>query len=270
MPQPKLRPRNELVLRALRPNCGLEADYRRRLCALTEQMHRSVGYWVKAAYRENEPVMAQDRSPAEELRMAVRALARGWLSRFDLMSRQLAAYFAKRVRDRTDANLRSILRKGGIAVKFKMTPAMRDVLDATTTANVNLIKSIPQRYLGAVEGMVMRSVQTGRDIAGLTQELEQAYGVTRRRAALIAKHQNNMATASMQRVRQTEMGIKEAVWLHSHGGQTPRRTHIANHGKRYNIELGWFDPDPKVRKRIWPGELINCRCVQKSVVPGFT
>jgi uncharacterized protein with gpF-like domain len=74
----------------------------------------------------------------------------------------------------------------------------------------------------------------------------------------------------MNRARQEELGITEAVWLHSHAGKKPRPTHLANHGKRYNVAEGWFDPDPKVRKHIWPGELINCRCVSKSVVKGFS
>ena len=46
--------------------------------------------------------------------------------------------------------------------------------------------------------------------------------------------------------------------MHSHAGKTVRKTHYANDGKRYNVAEGWFDPDPKVSRRIWPGELINC------------
>jgi uncharacterized protein with gpF-like domain len=94
--------------------------------------------------------------------------------------------------------------------------------------------------------------------------------VTKRRAALIARDQNNKATAVFVRVRQKQAGIKKAMWLHSHGGKEPRKTHLANDGKLYDPQKGWFDPDPKVRRRIWPGELINCRCVSRSVVEGFS
>jgi uncharacterized protein with gpF-like domain len=74
----------------------------------------------------------------------------------------------------------------------------------------------------------------------------------------------------MTRARQEEVGITKAVWLHSHGGKTPRKTHWANNGKPYDPAKGWFDPDPKVRKYIWPGTEINCRCVSRSVVKGFS
>jgi uncharacterized protein with gpF-like domain len=78
-----------------------------------------------------------------------------------------------------------------------------------------------------------------------------------------------MATSAFVRVRQQELGLK-AKWLHSHAGKVPRPTHVANNGKIYDPAVGWFDPDPKVRKRIWPGQLNGCRCTSASVVPGFS
>jgi uncharacterized protein with gpF-like domain len=89
-------------------------------------------------------------------------------------------------------------------------------------------------------------------------------------AALIARDQNNKATAVFVRVRQKQAGITKAMWLHSHGGKEPRKTHLANDGKLYDPAKGWFDPDPKVRRHIYPGELINCRCSSITVVPGFS
>jgi len=63
-----------------------------------------------------------------------------------------------------------------------MTAAMRDVVDATIHANVALIKSIPSQYFDQVEGIVMRGVQTGRDVGQVTKDLEGRLGVTKRRA----------------------------------------------------------------------------------------
>ena len=78
-----------------------------------------------------------------------------------------------------------------------------------------------------------------------------------------------MATASMTRARQTELGITEAIWMHSGGGKHPRPSHLAA-GKsktKYDVKVGWYDPD--VGKNIFPGELPNCRCVSRAVVKGF-
>jgi SPP1 gp7 family putative phage head morphogenesis protein len=261
---------NEKVLRPLRPNLGLEVAYRNKIEACLEAMHDSVLYWVRAAYRANEPEMAMDRpSPAIELRKAIRGLARRWTSNYAEMAPKLARWFATAACRRSDLALRKILKDGGIAVELRMTAGARDILQATIAANVALIRSIPSQYFTQIEGMVMRSVQTGRDVKQLTDELQAHYRVTRDRAVLIARDQNSKATSAIQEARRKELGIEEAIWMHSHGGKEPRRTHLANHGKRYSVADGWYDPDPRVRRRIHPGELINCRCVSRSVVPGF-
>lgn len=264
------RPKGEKVLRPVHPNAGIEAMYRRQLVKLVEEMHRSMMWWVQASYRENEPRIVQDESPADALRRIIRELSDQWLKRFDRAAERLAEYFTQSVQNRSTAALKKILKDGGLSVEFTMTPAMRDVVDATVNQNVALIKSIPRQYLSQVEGIVMRSVQTGRDMGQLASDLETRLGVTKRRAALIARDQTNKATAALTRARQMEAGIDEAVWVHSGGGKEPRLTHLkAGRDKvKYKVSEGWYDPHEK--KHIQPGELINCRCVGRSVVKGFS
>jgi uncharacterized protein with gpF-like domain len=261
--------RNELILRPVHPNAGIESAYRKRLLALIDEMNRSFAYWIKAAWRSNEPVLAGDETPAITLRDALRDLSQRWRKRFDTASKELADYFARASTERSDAALRAILKKGGFSVEFKLTPAARDILQATIAENVALIKSIPEQYLTNVEGLVMRSVQAGRDLDQLTTDLQEQHGVTRRRAVLIARDQNNKATAAITAARQQELGVTEAIWVHSGGGKHPRPTHLkaGRERTRYDVKTGWYDP--AVKKYIRPGELINCRCVSRSVVKGF-
>jgi uncharacterized protein with gpF-like domain len=261
---------NEKILRAVRPSAGLTAAYRAKLDALTDEMVNSVNYWVGASFKANEPIIAQDELPATALKAALRKLTRRWQKRFDAVAPKLADYFATAVEKRSSTTLRTILKEAGISVEFKMTSAQRDILQATIQQNVELIKSIPAQYLTQVQGSVMRSVQTGRDLGTLAKELEEHYGVTKRRSAFIARSQNNMATASMTRARQVELGITEAIWMHSGGGKHPRKTHLAagRDKTKYDTSKGWYDPD--VGKNIFPGELPNCRCVSRVVVKGFS
>lgn len=205
--------------------------------------------------------------PTDELAEAFDDMAEEWQNRFDEAAGELAARFSRSAQAHSDRAIRSVLRRSGFAVDLQMTPAMQDVLASTVAQNVALIRSIPQQYLTNVQGAVMRSVQQGRDVGYLTKYLKEQRGVADRRARTIALSQNNMATAALQKARQVELGIEWAVWLHSHAGEEPRPTHLANDGKRYKVAEGWFDPDPKVRRHIWPGELINCRCVQRAVMP---
>lgn len=208
--------------------------------------------------------------PAADLAAELDRLRDQWARKIDQTAPKLARWFADAAEMRSTAGMKKILRDGGMTVRFQMTPAMRDVFEATVHENVSLIRSIGEQYHGQVAGLVMRSVATGRDLGPLTAELEHRFGVTHRRAAMIARSQNNLATAAMGRARQMEAGITEAIWLHSHGGKEPRPTHLANSGKPYSITEGWFDPDPKVRKNIWPGQLINCRCTCRPIVKGFS
>lgn len=254
------------------PNAGIAAGYRRRLICLLDEMQNSIEYWLGAALKANEPevaaLMAQDAMPADELQRAIRRLARRWQKRFNAMAPKLAEYFATAAHKRSDKQLAKILKDGGITVRFTMTRAQHDIINATVNANVSLIKSIPQQYLGKVEGIVMRSVQAGRDMSIVYKELRKEFGVTKRKAALIARDQNNKATSALSHARQVELGLTEGIWKHSHAGKTKRPTHVAMDGQKYDLKKGMFDPDPKVKRYILPGELINCGCQGIPVIPG--
>jgi SPP1 gp7 family putative phage head morphogenesis protein len=263
--------RKEKVLRAVHANQGLAAIYRKKLQDFVEDLHSSIEYWVCAAYKANEPEvvdLAQDDMSSTTLRDALRRLIRRWRWRIDETAGKLAKWFAQAAAARSDAALRRILKEGGFSVEFKLTRAQRDVLNATVHQNVGLIKSIGQEYLSSVEGAVMRSVQTGRDVGALTKELQDRFKVTKKRAALIARDQNQKSTAALQRVRYLELGLTEAIWMHSSAGKTFRRTHVAMHGKKFDVIKGFWDTDEKAW--VLPGTLINCKCSSRPILKGFS
>lgn len=231
-------------------------------------MHASVLFWISRSFAANEPEIAQDALPAHELQREMRKLRRRWQKNINDSAPELAKWFATSVEKRSTAALKKTLRDGGFSVKFTMTRAQSDILNATVNANVSLIKSIPQKYLNQVEGAVMRSVQQGGDLSKLTKGIRKEYGVTQRRAELIARDQNNKATSAMNKARRIELGLIEAIWLHSHAGKKPRPTHVAMNGKKFDIRKGMYDSHEK--RYVQPMELINCRCKSKPVVPGFS
>lgn len=104
-----------------------------------------------------------------------------------------------------------------------MTSQMNNALQATIAENVGLIRSIPEKYFTEVEGLVMRSVARGRDLSYLTDELQKRYGITRRRAAFIARDQNNKATSVVQSARQQALGITQEY------GSTPMLAKSRDH-----------------------------------------
>ena len=260
--------KHDKVLKPVHPNAGIAVAYHAKLLALIEEMVRSYAYFIKAQYRETPPRLAQDAVPARELERELSLLGKRWQKRIDEAAPRLAEWFAKSTSRRSSAALKRILKDGGISVEFTMTPTMRDAYQATLAEQVGLIKSIGSQYHTEVQGLVMRSVSTGRDLGQLSKDLQERYGITKRRAAFISLDQNNKANAVFTRVRQQEAGIEKAIWLHSHAGKRPRPSHVANSGKPYSIATGWFDPE--VKQFIRPGELPRCRCTSKSIVKGFS
>ena len=255
--------------RAVHANRGVEAKYRKTLQRLIAEMHGSVEYWLTAGYRQNPPRVAalveqaQDASPAQRIRKILDDLAKRWIARFDEMAPKIAEAYLQGAFKASDSAFRQALKEAGWAVDFKMTPAVRDAFNASLEENVGLIKSIPEKYLQQVEGVVMRSYSAGRDLATMVKELKQLYPAASHRAELIARDQSNKANAVVNRARQMELGITEAIWMHSHAGKNPRPDHVAANGKRYKIAEGCLISG----EHIQPGEEINCRCTSRAVLP---
>lgn len=260
-----MKPDKRQALKPVRPNEGLEAEYRKRLESLIDKMNNSIAWWIEAAYRQNKPVLTQDASSTNEMGRIIRSLARRWQGKFDEEAPNLARWFGKSVMSRADNSFQQSLKSAGFSVKFALTRAANDVLQATVAGNVSLIKSIPSEYFSEIEGMVFRSIAQGRDIGGLSAQLKERFGITKNRASLIARTENGKATANITRVRQEGLGIKQAMWMHSRGGGHPRKSHVEANGKVYDVSKGMLIDGEYIR----PGELINCRCVCRSIIPGI-
>lgn len=198
---------------------------------------------------------------------AMKRFGTKWNKKLETGSEQLARAFATNCKAATEAAMKRTLTKAGMAVKFKPTKGMTAAYDAVVAENVGLIRTIPQKFLGDVQVAVWQSVMQGSDLATLTKQLHEKYGVAWRRAALIARDQNAKAKAAMERQRRKELGITHATWLHSHAGKVPRPTHVAMDGEDYEIETGMWDS--AVQKFVWPGTEIECKCADRAKIPGF-
>lgn len=253
--------------RAVTPNLGVERAYKRAMEKLIDEMSNSFEYWLAAAYKANPPRMevAMDALPSAELSKKVRDLGKRWIKKFDDMAAAIAQKFTESGRKATDSSFQQALKDAGFAVEFKVTPVMRDAMNATIAENVSLIKSIPQQYLTQVEGTIMRGFTAGRDLKAITDELSAHYGVSKRRAAIIARDQSNRLTATVTQARRVELGLFEAEWVHSGGGKVPRPSHVkAGKDKaRFDVRKGLLLDG----EHILPGSIINCRCSSRTILP---
>jgi SPP1 gp7 family putative phage head morphogenesis protein len=259
-----------VVVRAIHANAGVRAWYEVELLEAINAMHADVKRHVLAAYAEVAPAeMAHDadRNPSLFIRRALERWGGLWTRRLDKLSLDLSRKFASKSQTVTQASMRAAFKDAGFTVKFSPTPGSVAAYQAVVAEQVNLIKSIPQQYLKDVQTKVWQSVMRGADMHTLSLQLQDVYKVTANRAATIARDQNNKAKAIIERTRRQEIGVTHAIWMHSAGGRVPRKTHVAMDGKPYALAVGMWDPDEGAY--VLPGELINCRCTSKAVIPAF-
>jgi SPP1 gp7 family putative phage head morphogenesis protein len=284
-----MRTRRETVLRPQSPSHAVEAACRRRLLRLIDEMGRSYARWVLAAWRRDEPrtvttdsrlaslghaLDAEERfhsalhfwdvGPVAAIQDKMSEVGALWMHRFDEESQAIARQMVGGAARHVDRRLRKSLKDKGLEKKLGSTPAAQDAVRASVAESVALISDLPRKHALAVEGAVMRAVQSGGDMKTLTADLRKIMGITRRRAVTIARDQNNKATAAVSRARMLDLGIGEAIWLHSGGGKHPRPSHVKQSGKRYDVARGWLDPEVKLY--VHPGTLINCRCSSRPVL----
>ena len=254
----------------LNPPDVVEAKFRAELDRMVERMQETTRRELDKLYRSPEaPTVAMDASFSSMAARLVRELTRRFTALFVDRAGGLAKAWAEGISRQSAVGLGQSLKdvSGGVTLKTDViSGAIADVVKASIKQNVALIKSIPREYFLEIEGEVMRSIQTGRGMADLQPFLEKRYGLTKRRAALIARDQTSKATAAINRARMQGLGVKKFKWLHSMGGKEPRPLHknVLN-GNVYSFD----DPpviDERTGERGLPGVLINCRCRMLPVI----
>lgn len=255
------------VLRAIKPNAGIRAAYRRELLAFVRAMTEDVQKAMKAEYKSLTPEIAQDAAPGAALERRLNAimarLKAGWLDRAESLAERIMRRIAVRVLN----NRRNIFKGFNLAISPNPGRAMRNVMQSCIAQNVALIKSIPETYATRITEIVQNGVAFGRNIKQVNDEILAVGKSTVGRANLIARDQVNKATQAMTMAGDRDLGVSEGVWVHVPGRDSSRPTHIAMNGKRFDLSKGLYDS--AVKKNVVPGELPLCACVYRPVIPGW-
>lgn len=258
--------REPILIHPVRPSAGEEAAYKRQLLQLVDAMHKSAVYWANAKWKSLG--LAQDASPQAELDKQFVKLGKQWKKTFKEAGQTAAKGFAEKNRRHHDQAFAAALKKAGFAVKFQMTPTIERALDGAIKENVDLITSIPEKYFADVRERIHESVVGGRNMRQATKNLEEVHGLTRSRAALIVRDQNNKVTALVHKLRQKQVGITKAQWIHTTASMQARPEHEAwgDEGAIYDVDTGMYsDEDDDF---VWPGTPVNCGCTSMSIIPG--
>lgn len=276
----------EITLRGkrLNYNASQQMKYRNALEKLVREMADETKKQVTRLFKgeiaddffqQQEEVAAMDASITSQARILMNALTRKFTRLFSEKSRPLAEKMVNGAAEVSKINLRSSLKQlsSDLSLKTGVVPeGMEDVANAAIVENVSLIKSIPSQYFKDITGSVMRSITTGNGLLTLTPEISKYEGQTARRARNLALDQTRKAYNSINKQRMQAIGVKQFEWVHSGGGQHPRKSHIAMSGNIYsfdnlpiinkeNVDRGYESPERGI-----PGQAINCKCTMVPVI----
>lgn len=271
--------RSEAVIKGTRLNynASLQDRYVKQLTALVKQVaaqvKREVVKFLKTGtatefFDDQEEAAAMDASIASQAKVLTDKLMKKFSDLFDKKSKSLAEGMVDEANKTSEVNLRQSLKtlSGGLILNTSsLTQGTKEIMKASVSENVSLIKSIGEQYLGNVQKAVLRSITTGNGLQDLIPALSRFEGISYRHARNVALDQTRKVYNSVNKGRMQASGVKKFEWVHSGGGQKPRKDHIEMDGNIYS-----FDDlpviDRKTGERGIPGQAINCRCTMVPVL----
>lgn len=150
---------------------------------------------------------------------------------------------------------------------FIRQPWLLTELKLFVQTNAALIKTIPQQGLDRVQQTTLNALRSGTRAETIAEGISQSFGVTYRRAKVIARDQVGKLNGQLTQLRQNELGINEYIWRTSEDervrgdpdGKYPNAepSHYARNGKKFS----WNDPPEGGH----PGDAILCRCYSEPV-----
>lgn len=244
-----------------KPNKGIEVWYKKQLQSIVKEISGDIRDEVLAPYRRSVRY-AMD-SALEGVGHAVDGLVDRWSDKLLMLGKKISKEMFKRSNANYDREFKRALRKHGFTVNLQMTEYTEKAARDAVAMNTALIRSIGNQYLEKVQTHVWEAVGSGLDAGLLAKNLKHDFDVADRRAKNIARDQISKVNTAIEHARREEVGIKEAIWLHTGGGKEPRQSHIKANGKRYDVSKG-LKIDGKY---VYPGEEINCKCTSRAVLP---
>lgn len=248
----------EITLNSIAPDASLTKWYREQMQGMMDDMRADL---IADVVKPMRSEIAMD-GIIDWLGHVIDSLVNRWQKNLDNLSEQIAKDMVGRSKTNYDKRLHNMLRKRGFTVNFRNSKDVEEQALIAIGENTALIKSIGNEYLDKVRSAVWRSVKGGYDVESLIKQLRQIDGVTDRRAKNIAKDQVAKANQAFEDARAVELGITEAIWLHSSASKVPRPDHVKANGTRYELAKGCYISG----EYIHPAQLINCHCRKRLII----
>ena len=136
--------------------------------------------------------------------------------------------------------------------------AIEPLMSAWRQENISLIRTIPERFHGALSQRVSETfAQQPFDQQALSKVLNREFKVSGSNLRRITRDQTSKAVGQFTHARHRQLGIQEYTWRTAEDERV-RATHVSLNGTRQS-----WDSAPGVGH---PGSDILCRCVAIPVI----
>lgn len=272
-------------LKAVRPSDQIESEYRSYMQALVKEMANEVKIGLLPIIKKNKPNYVKD-SWADDVTSFFDVFRAKWSSflfrnkvRTDIqrplsmVESNTTAQFLKNVNKAVGVDVSGMLKSEGI--EAVMTSALQE--------NVTLVTSLPDEYLKRIESIVYSGMQQGRYPTAIAKDLQEATGVSWRRAKLIARDQVAKINSAVDSERSQNLGIEYYKWSDSSdqrvsgnpSGKYPKAKircwHIARRDVGYGVGVYTYKhgADYAGEKNLQPGAAHpQCRCRRIPLIDG--
>lgn len=237
-------------------NEGTVAKFQRDLAKFSKQCDKQ----ILSALR--------DRGYQTAVTQKVRAVYKALIPQFTAGANALAKQYAGKFSAEATNDLAKHLLKAGmnreafkqwtftVLGKRTVAPAAVTAIDDFIQGTVALLMRRQWTSAQSLPDLVKKVTASGGDYDEIARLFTHK---TDYKARMAGRDLGHKLVSEVTRQDAKAAGIRYARWVHVAGLYTSRPTHVAMNGKRYDLDLGMYDP--AVGFRIQVGQLLWCRCI---------
>lgn len=134
---------------------------------------------------------------------------------------------------------------------------IRDHVEEFAARNVDLIKTVPERYFDRIRTDTEKAFASGTHPSTLAEEFQENFDMSENDAMRIARDQIGKLNGEVNQARQESLGVENFIWRTVNDNRV-RESHADLDGETFP----WNDPpdDEDTGEQITPGSAIQCRC----------
>ena len=251
--------RRRIQMRPIEPSRGLEAQYRRVMLSMLNELAEYVRAEILPAVERERAALTQD-DIGERLGERFSGMRRLVERLFGTAEDMTSRIFTAAAQQHTERFTQAIRSAIGIdmGVILSASPGLEERISLAVVRNVELIRNLGEDTERRVAEAITRNLSQGGTAENLRKELTEQFGIEQRRAELIARNEMANVNSQLNEYRQKEAGIEEYVWRTGRDERV-RPLHAELEGQKFR----WDKPGP-AEGGAHPGEAINCRC---SAIP---